>query len=254
MDALLDIRGLKVEIEGREIIHGLDLSLPRGETHAIMGPNGSGKSTLSYTLLGHPRYTVSGGQIYFEGQSLAGLTVDQRARLGIFLSMQYPTAIPGVTVTNFLRTALKNLRGADVPVKDFRRELKEAMGALQMDPNFAARYVNDGFSGGEKKRHEVLQMTLMQPKLCILDEIDSGLDIDALRILAAGVERLRSPERSMLLITHYQRLLNYLSVDRIHVFMAGRIVMSGGRELAEKLEAHGYEWAAREAGLSPGAL
>jgi Fe-S cluster assembly ATP-binding protein len=250
MSANLEIRDLRVAVEGKEILKGLNLILPRGETHAIMGPNGSGKSTLSYTILGHPRYEVLSGDIIFEGESILGWSPDERARRGLFLSFQYPTAIPGVTVANFLRNVLKNVRGAEVPVKEFRKELKTTMGALAMDDSFVGRYVNDGFSGGEKKRNEILQMQLMQPKVCILDEIDSGLDIDALRIIAGGIEQQRSAERSMLVITHYQRLLSYLTVDRVHVFMDGRIITSGGRELSERLEAEGYDWAAREAGLN----
>lgn len=250
MSANLEIRDLRVAVEGKEILKGLNLILPRGETHAIMGPNGSGKSTLSYTILGHPRYEVLSGDIIFQGESILNWSPDERARRGLFLSFQYPTAIPGVTVANFLRNVLKNVRGAEVPVKEFRKELKTTMSALAMDDSFVGRYVNDGFSGGEKKRNEILQMQLMQPKVCILDEIDSGLDIDALRIIAGGIEQQRNPDRSMLVITHYQRLLGYLTVDRVHVFMDGRIITSGGRELSERLEAEGYDWAAREAGLS----
>lgn len=250
MSANLEIRDLRVAVEGKEILKGLNLILPRGETHAIMGPNGSGKSTLSYTILGHPRYEVLSGDIIFEGESILKWSPDERARRGLFLSFQYPTAIPGVTVANFLRNVLKNVRGAEVPVKEFRKELKTTMSALAMDDSFVGRYVNDGFSGGEKKRNEILQMQLMQPKVCILDEIDSGLDIDALRVIAGGIEQQRNAERSMLVITHYQRLLSYLTVDRVHVFMDGRIITSGGRELSERLEAEGYDWAAREAGLN----
>lgn len=251
MSNLLEIQNLHVKLkeEDKEIIKGLNLSVPRGEAHAIMGPNGSGKSTLSFTLMGHPNYEVTSGSIRFNGEDLLAMSVDERARAGVFLSFQYPTAIPGVTVTNFLRNILKNLRGQDVPVKEFRKDMKGAMERLQMDPSFAGRYVNDGFSGGEKKRNEILQMSMMDPKLAILDEIDSGLDIDALRIIAEGIESLRSEERSILVITHYQRILNYLTVDRVHVFMQGQIIKSGGRELAEKLEAEGYDWAAKEAGM-----
>lgn len=247
---LMEIKDLRVKIEDKEIIKGLNLQIPAGEIHAIMGPNGSGKSTLSYTIMGHPKYEVTSGDILFEGKSVLGTPTDERARAGLFLSFQYPTAIPGVTVTNFLRNVLKNVRGADVPVKEFRNELKSSMATLQMDNAFAARYVNDGFSGGEKKRNEILQMAMMKPKMAILDEIDSGLDIDALRIIAEGLEALRDPERSMLIITHYQRILNYLSLDRVHVFMDGRIIKSGGRDLAEKLEAEGYDWVAQEAGIA----
>ena len=246
MSMMLEIKDLHVSVEGKEIVKGLNLQIPKGEIHAIMGPNGSGKSTLSYTILGHPKYEVTGGDILIEGRSVLDMPTDERARAGLFLSLQYPTSIPGVTQTNFLRNVLKNIRGQDVPVKDFRKELKDAMGTLQMDNAFMARYVNDGFSGGEKKRNEILQMSLIKPKMAILDEIDSGLDIDALRIIAGGIESLRSEERSMLIITHYQRILNYLSLDQVHIFIDGRILKSGGRELAEKLEAEGYDWVARE--------
>ncbi len=247
---LLEIKDLRVKIEDKEIIKGLNLAIPAGEIHAIMGPNGSGKSTLSYTIMGHPKYEVTSGDILFEGKSVLGMPTDERARAGLFLSFQYPTAIPGVTVTNFLRNVLKNVRGADVPVKEFRNEMKSSMATLQMDNAFAARYVNDGFSGGEKKRNEILQMAMIKPKMAILDEIDSGLDIDALRIIAEGLEAVRDPGRSMLIITHYQRILNYLSLDRVHVFMDGRIIKSGGRDLAERLEAEGYDWVAQEAGIA----
>ena len=250
MTAMIEIKDLHVSIEGKEIVKGMNLSIPKGEIHAIMGPNGSGKSTLSYTILGHPKYEVTQGDILLDGQSVLGMPTDERARAGLFLSLQYPTSIPGVTQTNFLRNVLKNVRGADVPVKEFRKELKDAMGALQMDNSFMSRYVNDGFSGGEKKRNEILQMSLMKPKMAILDEIDSGLDIDALRIIAEGIEAMRAADRSMLIITHYQRILNYLTLDRVHIFMGGRILKSGGRELAEKLEAEGYDWVAGEASVS----
>lgn len=239
---MLEIKDLHVSVEGKEIVKGLSLEIPKGEIHAIMGPNGSGKSTLSYTILGHPNYEITKGDILLDGKSVLEMPTDERARAGLFLSLQYPTSIPGVTQTNFLRNVLKNIRGADVPVKDFRKELKEAMGELQIDNSFMARYVNDGFSGGEKKRNEILQMSLIKPKMAILDEIDSGLDIDALRIIAEGIESLRGEERSLLIITHYQRILNYLTLDRVHIFMEGRIQMSGGRDLAERLEAEGYDW------------
>ncbi len=242
MTAMLEVRDLHVTVGDREILRGVNLTVERGQVHAIMGPNGSGKSTLSNTIMGHPNYRITSGDILLEGRSILPLKPDERARAGLFLCFQYPTALPGVTVQNFLRTVLKNVRGADVPVKQFRTELKDAMGRLEMDPAFAARYVNDGFSGGEKKRHEILQMMLMSPRMALLDETDSGLDIDALRIIAQGIESMRAPERSMLLITHYQRILNYLTLDRVHVFLDGRILQSGGRELAEKLEREGYDW------------
>ena len=242
MKSMLEIRDLHVSVAEREILKGLNITILPGEVHAIMGPNGSGKSTLSNAIMGHPDYRVTGGDILLEGRSILSMPPDERARAGLFLCFQYPTAIPGVTVQNFLRTVLKGIRGADVPVKQFRVELKDAMSRLDMDPSFSARYVNDGFSGGEKKRHEILQMMLMQPKMALLDETDSGLDIDALRIIATGIESMRSKERSLLLITHYQRILNYLTIDHVHVFVDGRILLSGGRELAEKLEQEGYDW------------
>lgn len=247
---MLEIKDLVVAVSGKEIINGLNLDLPAGEVHAIMGPNGSGKSTLSQTIMGHPDYEVRSGDIKLDGQSLLGKAPDERARAGAFLSFQYPTSIPGVTVNNFLKTMLKNIRGQEVPFKEFRDEVKTAMAELQMNPDFLRRYVNDGFSGGEKKRHEILQMSLIKPKLAILDETDSGLDIDALRIIAEGIERLRDPSRSMLVITHYQRILNYLTIDRVHVFKDGRIIRTGGRELAERLEKEGYDNVIAEAGAA----
>ena len=246
MNALLEIKDLHANVDGKEILKGVNLTIPRGEIHAIMGPNGSGKSTLSYAIMGHPKYKITGGDILLDGKSILDASTDERARRGIFLCFQYPTSIPGVTVTNFLKTVLKNVRGEEVPVKQFRKELKEGMEYLQMKEDFARRYVNEGFSGGEKKRHEILQMALMKPKLAVLDEVDSGLDIDALRIIAKGIEGLRSPERSMLIITHYQRILDYMTLDRVHVFMDGKIQTSGGRELVEKLEKDGYDWVMKE--------
>ena len=242
MNALLEIKDLHANVDGKEILKGVNLTIPRGETHAIMGPNGSGKSTLSYTIMGHPKYEITKGDIFLDGKSILDAPTDERARRGIFLCFQYPTSIPGVTVTNFLRTVIKNIRGEELPVKQFRKELKEGMEYLHMKEDFARRYVNEGFSGGEKKRHEILQMALMKPKLAILDEVDSGLDIDALRIIAKGIEGLRSPDRSMLVITHYQRILDYMTLDRVHVFMDGVIQTSGGKELVEKLEKDGYDW------------
>ncbi len=238
---LLEIKNLRASIEGREILKGVNLSIPAGEIHAIMGPNGSGKSTLSYVLMGHSRYTITEGEVLLDGTSILGMTPDERARRGMFLCFQYPTSIPGVTMPNYLRTVLKNVRGAEVPMKEFRKELQESMASLAMREDFLKRYVNDGFSGGEKKRNEILQMALMKPRIAILDEVDSGLDIDALRVIAENLQAMRSPERSMLLITHYQRILNYLTLDRVHVFAEGRIILSGGRDLAERLEKEGYE-------------
>lgn len=245
---MLEIKDLHVEIDNKEILRGVNLNIPAGEVHALMGPNGSGKSTLSCALLGHPSYRVTRGDILFQGESILGWPTDERARRGIFLSFQYPTAIPGVTMTNFLRNVLKNVRGQEVPFREFRSELKSGMEQLGISSGFAARYVNDGFSGGEKKRNEVLQMSLMKPRLAVLDEIDSGLDIDALRILAGGLNDLRAPDRSMLVITHYVRVLNYLAPDRVHVFVDGTIRHSGGRELADRLEAEGYDWVTASAG------
>ena len=238
---LLQIERLHVSVEGKEILKGLDLTLDRGQVHAIMGPNGSGKSTLSYALMGHPRYTVTQGCILLNGQDLAGIKTDERARRGLFLAFQYPLAVPGVTVANFLRQTLKARFQGEVPVKEFRRLIKEQMKQLDIDDSFATRYVNDGFSGGEKKRHEILQMALLKPELAVLDETDSGLDIDALRIVADGINRMRGPERGMLLITHYQRLLGYVQPDVVHVLVDGQVVRSGGKALAEELEKTGYE-------------
>jgi len=244
----LVIRDLKVSIEGKEILKGFNLTIGQGQVHAIMGPNGTGKSTLAYTLMGHPSYEVTGGEICFKGQNILDLEPDERSRLGLFLAFQYPVAIPGVTVANFLRTALNARRKAanpadkGIPILEFRKLLKEQMEMLKMDPAFAGRYLNEGFSGGEKKRAEILQMAVLQPEICILDETDSGLDIDALRIVSEGVNALRSQNLGVLLITHYQRILNYIKPDYVHIMMDGRIVESGGPDLALHLEEHGYEW------------
>ena len=242
-DVLLSVENLKVAVEGKEILKGLKLQINRGEVHAIMGPNGSGKSTLSNALMGHPKYEITAGRIVYKSAELDGSGADERARKGIFLAFQYPVAIPGVTVMNFLRQSLKAIRGAEVPVADFRRLIKEKMQLLEINDSFVNnRYVNDGFSGGEKKRLEILQMALLEPELAILDETDSGLDIDALKIVAHGIEKLRSPKRSMLLITHYQRILNYVQPDVVHVLAGGQIIKTGGKELAQELEAKGYDW------------
>jgi Fe-S cluster assembly ATP-binding protein len=252
-DPLFVIEDLHVSIEGKEILKGVNLSINRGEVHALMGPNGSGKSTLANTLMGHPRYEVTGGRVLFKGEDILGLRPDQRARKGLFLAFQYPTSIPGVTMVNFLRASLKAVRSSDVPVREFRTILKETMDLLKMDESFARRYVNDGFSGGEKKRAEVLQLGILRPEMAVLDETDSGLDIDALRTVAEGVSALMGPGMGVLLITHYQRILNYIKPDFVHVLFGGRIVKSGGRELAEELEARGYEWIAQEYGVLEGA-
>jgi len=244
----LEIKGLHVNIGDKEILKGLDLTIRQGEIHALMGPNGTGKSTLAYTLMGHPNYEATQGEILFKNENILELSTDERARLGLFLAFQYPVAIPGVTVANFLRSAINSRRRADdaedkgMPIPEFRKMLKEQMSMLKMDHNFAGRYLNDGFSGGEKKRAEILQMATLKPEIAILDETDSGLDIDALRIVADGVNALTGPEMGVLVITHYQRLLNYIKPDYVHVMYNGRIVESGGPELALQLEAQGYEW------------
>jgi len=244
---LLEVKNLRVAIEGKEILRGVDLVINPGEIHAVMGRNGSGKSTMAYVLMGHPHYEVLEGSVLYKGQDLLELDTDERARLGMFLAFQYPMAIPGVTVAKFLHSALKaHSESGEVAVRDFRTSLKGAMELLGVDSTFANRYVNDGFSGGEKKRLEILQMFMLEPGLCVLDETDSGLDIDALKTVAEGVNAMRSEDRSMLMITHYQRLLNYVTPDVVHVMMDGRIVRTGGIELAETLEERGYEWLEEE--------
>ena len=246
--AELVIRNLHVSIDDKEIVKGLDLTLPQGEVHAVMGPNGTGKSTLAYTLLGHPAYTVTEGEVWFKGVNVLELEPDERSRLGLFLAFQYPVAIPGVTVANFLRTAINARRKAEnpedkgVPIPEFRKVLKAKMEVLKMGPNFAGRYLNDGFSGGEKKRAEILQMAMLKPLIVVMDETDSGLDIDALRVVSEGVNLLRGAEMGVLLITHYQRMLNYIKPDVVHIMLDGRIVESGGADLALHLEEHGYDW------------
>jgi Fe-S cluster assembly ATP-binding protein len=240
--AVLEVKDLRVNVEGKPILNGLSLTVPAGEVHAIMGPNGSGKSTLANTLMGHPRYDVTSGEIFLKGENVTHLPPNERAKRGMFLAMQYPTSIPGVTMVNFLRAALKAVHGKDVPVREFRERLFEAMAVLKMDESFARRYVNEGFSGGEKKRAEVLQMSLLRPAMAVMDETDSGLDIDALRTVSDGINALRNEEMGILLITHYQRILNYVMPDHIHVLYNGRIVRSGGRELAAELEEKGYDW------------
>jgi Fe-S cluster assembly ATP-binding protein len=248
---LLEVRNLHVSVDGTEILRGLDLVVNAGEVHAVMGPNGSGKSTLAGTLAGHPRYTVTGGEVLYQGQDLLALPPEVRAREGVFLAMQYPIEIPGVSNAYFLKAALNEIRahrGQDeLDAMEFLTLLKLKLKLVDMDPSFTSRPVNEGFSGGEKKRNEILQMAVLEPKLAILDETDSGLDIDALRIVANGIEKLRSPERAMILVTHYQRLLNYVTPDYVHVLAGGRIVRSGGAELAHELEARGYDWIENEA-------
>ena len=244
----LVIKNLHVSVEGKEILKGVDLTVKQGEIHAMMGPNATGKSTLAYTLMGHPHYEVTEGEVWFKGKDVLELEADARSRLGLFLAFQYPVAIPGVSVANFLRTALNARRRAEnpedkgVPIPEFRKMLKDKMSLLKMDPNFAGRYLNDGFSGGEKKRAEILQMATLKPEIAILDETDSGLDIDALRIVADGVNALTGPDLGALVITHYQRLLNYIKPHFVHIMLNGRIVESGGPDLALNLEQHGYDW------------
>ena len=268
-DQHLVIRGLRVApvaAPEREILQGIDLTVGKGEVHAIMGPNGSGKTTLAYALMGHPAYTINGGEVLWKGRDILALSPDKRSRLGLFLAFQYPTAIPGLSVASFIRSALNaKLQGIDkdpeidptdavkggINMRDFRNLMREKMALLRMDPGFASRYVNDGFSGGEKKRLEMLQMAVLQPEMAILDETDSGLDIDALRIVAEGVNAMLNPNLGVLLITHYQRLLNYIQPDFVHVLAQGRIVKSGGKDLALRLEEEGYGPILREAGLSP---
>jgi Fe-S cluster assembly ATP-binding protein len=266
-DQHLVIRGLRVApaaTPDQEILQGIDLTVGKGEVHAIMGPNGSGKTTLAYALMGHPAYVVKGGEILWKGRDILKLSPDKRARLGLFLAFQYPTAIPGLSVASFIRSALNaKLQGIDkdpdvdptdpmrggISMRDFRNKMREKMALLRMDEGFASRYVNEGFSGGEKKRLEMLQMAVLEPEMAILDETDSGLDIDALRIVAEGVNAMLDPELGVLLITHYQRLLNYITPDYVHVLAQGRIITSGGKDLALRLEDEGYGPVMREAGF-----
>jgi Fe-S cluster assembly ATP-binding protein len=245
---MLKIENLRVEIDGQEIVKGLDLEVGEGEIHAIMGPNGSGKSTLANVLMGHPRYEVTGGSITFRGEDVFELEPDERAKLGMFLAFQYPSEVPGVSVANFLRTAVNSVREEELSPMDMYRLIQEKMKIMQMDPKFAERYLNEGFSGGEKKRNEILQMLMLEPKLAIMDETDSGLDIDALQVVSKGVNELRGPEFSAVIITHYQRILRYIEPDRVHVMLEGRIVTSGGKDLAHELEDKGYEWVRQEFG------
>ncbi|MCI9887748.1 Fe-S cluster assembly ATPase SufC [Micrococcales bacterium 31B] len=242
----LEIRGLEVSVETeqgtKQILRGVDLTINSGETHAIMGPNGSGKSTLAYSIAGHPKYEITGGTVTLDGEDVLEMSVDERARAGLFLAMQYPVEVPGVTVSNFLRTAKTAIDGEAPSLRTWTKDVKSAMEALRMDPAFATRNVNEGFSGGEKKRHEILQMELLQPKMAILDETDSGLDVDALRVVSAGVNRIKeNTGLGVLLITHYTRILNYIKPDFVHVFVDGRIAEEGGPELAERLESEGYD-------------
>ncbi len=250
--ATLEVSGLRVSVEGKEILKGIDLTVQSGEVHAVMGPNGSGKSTLALTLMGHPRYKVTAGTATYDGTDLLAMPVDQRARAGMFLAFQYPVAIPGVSVASFLRTAINARRVLadneknDMPIPQFRKLLKEKTGLLEVDDTFITRGLNEGFSGGEKKRLEMLQMHMFQPCFAVLDETDSGLDIDALQTVAQGIEALRGPEVGILLITHYERILRYVHPDFVHVLIEGRIVRTGGRELAAELESKGYDFVREE--------
>ncbi len=252
----LEIHDLQVSVklpdgELKPILAGVDLTVRSGETHAIMGPNGSGKSTLAYSVAGHPKYEITGGTVTLDGEDVLAMTVDERARAGLFLAMQYPVEVPGVSVANFLRTAKTAIDGEAPKLRTWAGELRGAMEKLQMDPAFAQRNVNEGFSGGEKKRHEIMQLELLKPKMAILDETDSGLDIDALRVVSEGVNRVRGTgDTGLLLITHYTRILRYIKPDFVHVFVAGRIVQEGGPELAEQLEANGYADFVGKAGAS----
>lgn len=267
--SVLEIRNLHATVEGKEILKGVNLTLKSGEIHALMGPNGSGKSTLAYVMAGHPHYEVTDGDILIDGESILDLEADERCKAGLFLAFQYPVAVPGVSVANFLRTAVSNVRGYTakaqnghangngssgvvgsnlMPMREFRKELNDKMKEYNVDPSFARRYLNDGFSGGEKKRTEVLQMAMLQPKFAILDESDSGLDIDALRVVADGINKLATADRGFLMITHYQRLLNYVKPQYVSIFHGGRIVTTGGPEVALMLEERGYGWVEQEFG------
>ncbi|MEX2392967.1 MAG: Fe-S cluster assembly ATPase SufC [Actinomycetota bacterium] len=249
-EAFLKISDLHVSVEGKPILRGVDLEVPKGEVHAIMGPNGSGKSTLASVLLGHPSYEVTQGSITFKGQDVTELAPDERARLGMFLAFQYPVEVAGVSVSNFLRTAMNAVRGEDVPVREFMTQLRETLKEIGLDESFARRNLNEGFSGGEKKRAEILQLSLLKPELAVLDETDSGLDIDGVRIVAEAVNRLKSPDIGFVIITHYTRILNYVTPDVVHILLGGRIVRSGGEELATHLEEVGYEALRKEFGIS----
>ncbi|EDO1368507.1 Fe-S cluster assembly ATPase SufC [Listeria monocytogenes] len=249
--ATLKIQDLHVEIEGKEILKGVNLEISTGEIHAIMGPNGTGKSTLSSAIMGHPKYEVTQGTITLDGEDVLEMEVDERARAGLFLAMQYPSEISGVTNAEFIRAAINSRReeGDEIPVMQFIRKLDAKMDILDMDEEMAERYLNEGFSGGEKKRNEILQLLMIEPKLAILDEIDSGLDIDALKVVSKGVNEMRGEGFGCLIITHYQRLLNYITPDFVHVMMQGKVVKEGGPELAKRLEAEGYDWIKQELGI-----
>lgn len=248
---VLEVSGLHVEVDGKRILKGVDLAVPKGEVHALMGPNGAGKTSLGFAVMGHPKYQVVEGDILWKGESLVGLPPEQRARLGLFLSLQYPTAIPGVTTVNFLRAALKG-QGKEVPAREFLRLVKDELQTLKMEQSFLSRYINDNFSGGEKKRMEIVQLAVLRPEMAILDETDSGLDVDALRTVAEGVNRVRSNGMGVLIITHYQRILEYITPDRVHVMAAGRVIASGGADLVRDIERTGYDPLLQAAGIEIG--
>jgi Fe-S cluster assembly ATP-binding protein len=248
--ATLEIKNLHAAVEGKAILQGIDLVVKQGEIHALMGPNGSGKSTLSNVIMGRPGYVLTAGQVVFNGEDITTLTPDERAKRGLFLAMQYPTEVPGVSVVNFLRTAYQSVKGGQVSALEFRKHMKAQMDRLGVEDAMVNRYVNQGFSGGEKKRNEILQLAVLEPQVAILDETDSGLDIDSLKLVATGVDELVGPDLGVLIITHYQRMLNYITPDHVHVMIEGRIVKSGGPELAHELEEKGYEGIRAELGLS----
>ncbi len=247
----LEIKDLHVEIDGKEILKGVNLTINTGEFHAVMGPNGTGKSTLASAIMGHPKYEVTKGSIHIDGQDVLEMEVDERAKAGLFLAMQYPSEITGVTNSDFLRSSInaKREEGNEIPLMQFIKEMDSTMDFLEIDKNMAQRYLNEGFSGGEKKRNEILQLMMLKPTIAILDEIDSGLDIDALKVVSKGINKMRGEDFGCLIITHYQRLLNYVTPDKVHVMMQGRVVKSGGPELAQRLEAEGYDWIKEELGI-----
>jgi Fe-S cluster assembly ATP-binding protein len=252
--ATLEVRGLHATVEGKEILRGIDLTVRQGEIHALMGPNGSGKSTLSNVIMGRPGYVVTEGTVLLNDEDITALTADERAKRGLFLAMQYPTEIPGVSVVNFLRTAYNSIKGGQVSALEFRKHMKTQMERLGVEDSMVQRYVNQGFSGGEKKRNEVLQLAVLEPSVALLDETDSGLDIDSLKLVAESVNDLAGPDLGVLIITHYQRMLNYITPGFVHVMMQGKIVRSGGPELAHQLEDKGYEGIRRELGLDESAV
>jgi Fe-S cluster assembly ATP-binding protein len=251
-EPILQISGLEVAVDGTPILKGVDLTVPQGEVHALMGPNGSGKSTLAYALAGHPRYEITGGTALFDGHDITEMEADERSRLGMFLAMQYPVEVPGVSVMNFLRTSLNSIRGEEISPRDFVKMFDEKSRLLGFDRAFADRYLNQGFSGGEKKRHEILQMAMIEPRFAVLDETDSGLDVDALKVVSHGVNTMRGPGLGVLIITHYTRILRYITPDVVHVMFEGRIARTGGPELADYLEENGYvEFGAHEEAAAP---